>query len=115
MKVQVLRLGAPADRFGDVFAPGCLEPATVPVCLEFDCHAVVGTARVLEDGSAELELHAGVELEPQSGTIEGGVGIGFVAEHWREEDGVRVMEEVRPVCLGISVKKGAPGGYSSSS
>jgi hypothetical protein len=96
MKAQVVKFGA--QKNGEVFAPGCLmEGVTVPVCDQFDGKKVVGSAVIHADGSADLTLNEGVTLATEI------VGIGFRAEDWREEGGVRVVEEMRPICLGVKV------------
>jgi hypothetical protein len=97
VKAQVLSFDAPADARGDVFAPGCLKAATVPVILGFDPHTIIGLAEIAEDGSAELTI------AEEAGSVVGEVGIGFVAERWREEGGIRIVEQARPLYLGVSV------------
>ena len=98
VKAEVLKLGSP-HKNGDIFEPGCLTEVTVPVTLGFDMLTVVGSAVVHADGSGTLTL------APEAGGLDGDVvGIGFTCEAWREENGVRVLEKIKPMCLGVSVK-----------
>lgn len=100
LKAQVLRLGPPASN-GEVFPPGCITPADVPVTIDFDGTAVVGTAHVAEDGSAELEI------DPACLGIIGDVGFGFRADEWRQDGDVLVMEKIRPICLSVQISNKA--------
>lgn len=96
-KAQVLRLGPPADSRGDIFAPGCLKAATVPVTLDFDPSAVIGYAHVAEDGSAEIHM------SNVAGSLEGAsIGFRVLRDRW-EGDSLHVVEEIEPVTIGAKV------------
>jgi len=97
MKTQVVRIGPPADeRHREIYAPGSIKPATIPVTRAFDANDMIGGAEIFADGSARLAL---------AGRVDGAkirhVGLGFKIIRSHEEDGVRVIDELDPICLGV--------------
>lgn len=78
-----------------------MSSTNVPVTVGFDGTQVVGRATVFADGTAELEID--VPMERKTGDVEKGVlGLGFVVEKERWEGGVRIIERIRPITVGVS-------------
>ncbi len=84
-------------------APGALKEAArnVPVSVNFDGSNIVGSATIFPDGSAVLDINVPVERTIVK-SPDGVLGIGFVVEQDRWEGGVRTIERLRPVTVGIS-------------
>jgi len=106
MKAQVVRLGPPADtRHGEIFAPGSIPAAaTVPITRAFDASDLIGAAELRPDGSAKLAITPGVDV----GKIRH-VGLGFrVIRSSVDGAGVRTIEELEPICLGVEFAPALP-------
>ncbi len=100
MKAQVVRLGPPADaRHAEIYAPGSIKPATVPVTRAFDSSDVIGAAEISADGSARITLIAGAPGVDVREIRHTGLGFRVIRQH--DEAGVRVIDELDPICLGV--------------
>lgn len=87
------------------FAPGALKAAAVdiPVCLGFDGAKPIGRATVQPDGSVSVEL-----FEPLGKSVDVGsdpaLGLGYRVLRSRQEGDVQVVEELEPICVGVSAE-----------
>jgi hypothetical protein len=99
IKATVVHFGPPADARGVIFTPGALTETDVPVTENFDYSRVIGRARVHADGSADLELLPGVQIDA------GEASIGYRVEESHFEDGLMIVDAVETVCLGVPVKR----------
>lgn len=97
--VRVVRIGPPADdRHREIFAPGSITAARIPVTRAFDASTLIGLADLHSDGSAVLRFSDG-RVEP--GKIRH-VGLGFrIIRSSEDGAGVRTIEELEPICLGV--------------
>jgi len=100
---RVVTFSAPVDHHGDVYAPGSLKGARVPLLEAFDEQNPIGVASILEDGTARLWLRPGlaVNLEKIAKLSPINVGLGFRVIRSHVDDGVRVIDELEPLCVGI--------------
>lgn len=105
IKAQVVRIGPPADaRHAEIFAAGSIKSATVPVTRAFDSSDVIGAAEIREDGSAKIALAPGVDVGKIRHT-----GLGFrVIRSSVDGAGVRTIEELEPLCLGVEFAPALP-------
>jgi hypothetical protein len=104
MKITIARLGAPADGAGNVIAMGAIEVrGAVPLLDAFDWFVPpIGQAIVHADGSADLELREGVELDVANLEADGTIGIGYRALEWTEADGIRTITRLEVLAVGVS-------------
>lgn len=97
LSTRVVRIGPPADdRHREIYAAGSIKPAKIPITRAFDSAALIGAADLHSDGSAVLRFAGRVE----PGKIRH-VGLGFRIIRAHEEGGVRVIDELEPICLGV--------------
>jgi hypothetical protein len=103
MKIQIARIGPPADRLGAILAPGSVPAVEVPVCEDFDPYLrPIGRARIDVDGAAEITFAPGVEIDVEGLEVDATIGIGFRVLEQHEEGGVRVLDKIEIMAVGIN-------------
>lgn len=104
MKITIARIGGPADQHGATIGPAAIPAGVaVPLFEEFDYSAgPIGQAVVQPDGSADLELRPGIEIEIERLEADASIGIGYRVLEEHDEGGVRVIDRLELLAVGVS-------------
>jgi hypothetical protein len=103
MRITIARLGPPADHNGTVVAPGAVPACSVPLCEDFDpMLRPIGRVELNADGSGEIALLEGVELETEKLVADATIGLAFRVLEQHEDAGVRVIDRLEVFAVGVS-------------
>lgn len=103
MKITIARIGGPADHYGAIIGPAAIPAGVaVPLFSEFDYTDPIGQAVVHADGSADLELAPGIELDVARLEADASIGIGYRVLEEHEENGARVIDRLELMAVGVS-------------
>jgi len=101
MKITIANIGTPGPN-GDILGAAAIPAKSVPVFVEFDYSQSIGVAHVHADGSADLELAAGLEIDVARLEADRTIGLGYrVLEEHRDGD-IRVIDKLELMALGVS-------------
>lgn len=113
LTIKIARLGPPPDRFGNVIDDAAIPDGPVPLCEDFDPYLrPIGRAIAHPDGSAELELLPGVSIDVAGLEADKTIGIGYRVLEEHEENGVRVIDRLELLAVGVDkrlIKRGRDG------
>lgn len=102
MKIQIARIGPPAHA-GSIVAPGAIPAASVPLCEDFDpMLRPIGRVDMHADGTGEIELLGGVEIDTSRLEADHTIGMAFRVLEQHEQDGVRVIDRLELFAVGVS-------------
>ena len=113
MKITIANIGAPAGPHGDTIGPTAIPSTAVPVFVEFDYSESIGVAHVHADGSADLELAPGLELDVARLEADHTIGLGYRVLEEHQDGDVRVIDRLELLAVGVSrnlIKRGGDAG-----